>query len=70
MTGDEQMEYRAQADQVARDALPHQHQLTPGEDARVLEGIRRSLEDVEAGRTQAIAEAFAEIRRDLDRPKS
>jgi predicted transcriptional regulator len=34
----------------------------------VIEGIRRGLADVEAGRVQEAAEAFAEIRRDLDLP--
>jgi hypothetical protein len=38
------------------------------EEARVLEGIRRSLEDMRAGRTQPLAEAFADIRRDLNLP--
>jgi putative addiction module CopG family antidote len=38
------------------------------EDARVLEGIRQGLEDMRAGRTQPLAEAFADIRRDLDLP--
>ncbi len=31
-----------------------------------LDGIRRGLEDVEAGRTQPLAEAFADIRRDTN----
>ena len=39
------------------------------EDARTLEYIRRSLEDVRGGRTQPQAEAFAEIRRDLNLPQ-
>ncbi len=38
------------------------------EEARVLEGIRRGLEDMRAGRTQPLAEAFADIRRNLDLP--
>jgi len=38
------------------------------EEARALEGIRQSLEDMRAGRTQPLAEAFAEIRRDLNLP--
>lgn len=44
-------------------------QQEEAEDARALEGIRRSLEDVRAGRTQPAAEAFAEIRRDLNLPQ-
>jgi putative addiction module CopG family antidote len=38
------------------------------EEARVLEGIRQSVEDMRAGRTQPLAEAFADIRRDLNLP--
>lgn len=38
------------------------------EEARVLEGIRQGLEDIRAGRTQPLAEAFADIRRDLNLP--
>ena len=38
------------------------------DEAETLEGIRRGLEDVDAGRTQPLAEAFVEIRRDLDLP--
>ncbi|MGC8642826.1 MAG: type II toxin-antitoxin system ParD family antitoxin [Isosphaeraceae bacterium] len=38
------------------------------EEAQVLEGIHQELEDVKAGRTQPLAEAFAEIRRDLNLP--
>ncbi|WP_435008216.1 ribbon-helix-helix domain-containing protein [Tundrisphaera lichenicola] len=35
------------------------------DEAETLEGIRKGLADVEAGRTQPLAEAFAEIRREL-----
>jgi putative addiction module CopG family antidote len=38
------------------------------EEARVLDGIRQGLEDMRAGRTQPLAEAFADIRRSLDLP--
>ena len=38
------------------------------EEARVLEGIRQGLDDMRAGRTQPLAEAFADIRRDLNLP--
>ena len=44
--------------------LLRQHE--EAEEARVLEGIRQGLEDVRAGRTQPLAEAFADIRRDLN----
>ena len=36
------------------------------EDARTLAGIRQGLEDMRAGRTQPLAEAFDDIRRDLN----
>jgi len=35
----------------------------------VLEGIRQGLDDMRAGRTQPLAEAFADIRRDLNLPQ-
>jgi hypothetical protein len=38
------------------------------EGARVLEGIRQGMEDMRAGRTQPLAEAFADIRRGLRLP--
>jgi putative addiction module CopG family antidote len=38
------------------------------EESRVLEGIGLGLEDMRAGRTQPLAEAFADIRRDLNLP--
>ena len=44
-------------------------QQEEAEDARTLEGIRQSLEDVRAGRRQPLAEAVAEIRRDLNLPQ-
>ena len=43
-------------------------QQEEAEEARVLEGIRQGLEDMRAGRTQPLAEAFADIRRDLNLP--
>jgi len=43
-------------------------QQEEAEEARVLEGIRQGLDDVRAGRTQPLAEAFADIRRDLGLP--
>jgi PHD/YefM family antitoxin component YafN of YafNO toxin-antitoxin module len=56
------------AELVVQDAASYQKLFVLAEEARVLEGIRRGLEDVKAGRTQPIAEAFAEIRRDLKVP--
>ena len=46
--------------------LLRQHE--EAEEARVLEGIRKGLEDMRAGRTQPLAEAFADIRRELNLP--
>ena len=40
------------------------------EEARTLEGIRQGLEDMRAGRTQPLVEAFAEIRHELNLPGS
>jgi putative addiction module CopG family antidote len=44
-------------------------QQEEAEEARTLEDIRRGLDDVRAGRTQPLAEAFADIRRDLNLPQ-
>jgi predicted transcriptional regulator len=38
------------------------------EEDETLDGIRRGLADADAGRTQPLNEAFAEIRRELDLP--
>ena len=43
-------------------------QQEEAEEARVLEGIRQGLEDMRAGRTEPLDEAFADIRRDLNLP--
>jgi prevent-host-death family protein len=53
---------------VVQDAASYQRLLDLAEEAKVLDGIRRGLDDVAAGRTQPIAEAFADIRRDLNLP--
>jgi putative addiction module CopG family antidote len=44
-------------------------QQEEAEDARTQEGIRQSLEDVRAGRTRPVAEAFAKIGLDLNLPQ-
>lgn len=44
-------------------------QREEAEDSRVLEGVRLGLDDVRLGRTQPLAEAFADIRRDLNLPQ-
>ena len=54
------------AELVVQDAAAYQKLRQVAEEARVLEGIRQGLEDMRAGRTQPLAEAFADIRRDLE----
>ncbi len=57
------------AELVVQDAESYQKLLDLAEEAKVLAGIRQGLEDMRAGRTQPLAEAFADIRRDLDLPQ-
>ena len=57
------------AELVVQDAVSYQKLLDLAEEARVLEGIRLGLEDVRAGRTQPLDEAFADIRRELELPR-
>jgi putative addiction module CopG family antidote len=49
-------------------AMRSLRQQEEAKEARALEGIRQGLDDVRAGRTQPLAEAFADIRRDLSLP--
>lgn len=56
------------AELVVQDAAAYQKLREVAEEARVVERIRQGLEDVRAGRTQPLAEAFADIRRDLKLP--
>lgn len=56
------------AELVVLDAASYQRLLDLAESTETIKGIQRGLEDVAAGRTQPIADAFAEIRRDLDLP--
>jgi prevent-host-death family protein len=58
------------AELVVQDAAAYQKLREVAEEARVIEQIRKGLEDVRAGRTQPLAEAFADIRRDLKLPGS
>jgi PHD/YefM family antitoxin component YafN of YafNO toxin-antitoxin module len=58
------------AELVVQNAAAYQKLREVAEEARVLEGIRQGLEDMRAGRTQPLAEAFADIRRDLKLPQS
>jgi PHD/YefM family antitoxin component YafN of YafNO toxin-antitoxin module len=56
------------AELVVQDAASYQKLLDIAEEAKVLEGIRRGLEDMKAGRTQPLEAALADIRRDLQLP--
>ena len=56
------------AELVVQDAAAYQKLREMAEEARVAEQIRQGLEDVRAGRTQPLSEAFADIRRDLKLP--
>jgi PHD/YefM family antitoxin component YafN of YafNO toxin-antitoxin module len=56
------------AELVVQDAGSYQKLLDLAQDAKVLAGISRGLEDMRAGRTQPLAEAIADIRRELDLP--
>ena len=53
------------AELVVQDAASYQKVLDEVEEARVLDRIRQGLEDVRAGRTEPLDEAFADIRREL-----
>jgi len=56
------------SDEVITAAVRLLREQEEAEESRVLEGIRQGLEDMRAGRTQPLAEAFADIRRDLNLP--
>ena len=56
------------SDEAITAAVRLLRQQEEAEEARVLEGIRQGLEDMRAGRSQPLAEAFADIRRDLNLP--
>jgi putative addiction module CopG family antidote len=58
------------SDEVLTAAVRLLRQQEEAEEARVLESIRQGLDDVGAGRTQPVAEAFAEIRRELKLPNA
>ena len=53
------------AELVVLDAAAYQKLYDLAEHARAIEGIRRSLEDVAAGRTQPFSDAIADIRSEL-----
>jgi putative addiction module CopG family antidote len=56
------------SDEAITAALRLLRQQEEAEETRVLEGIRQGLDDMRAGRTQPLAEVFADIRRDLNLP--
>jgi putative addiction module CopG family antidote len=58
------------SEEVLTAAVRLLRQQEEAEEARVLAGIRQSLDDVRAGRTQPAAEAFADIRRELKLPNA
>lgn len=60
----------ASEDEVLDEALNLLKCQDDAEKARDLEGIRMGLEDMRAGRTQPLAEALADIRRELDLPSA
>jgi putative addiction module CopG family antidote len=59
----------ASSDQAIAEAVRLLQQREEAEEARALHGIEQGLEDLRAGRTQPLAEAFADIRRDLELPQ-
>jgi putative addiction module CopG family antidote len=56
------------SDEAISEAVRLLRQREEAEEARVFEGIQQGLEDMRAGRSQPLAEAFADIRRDLNLP--
>jgi prevent-host-death family protein len=56
------------AELVVQDAEAYQQLLELAERVRVIEGIRRGLEDVKAGRTRPVEEALEELRLKYDLP--
>jgi putative addiction module CopG family antidote len=57
------------SDEAITEAVRLLRQREEAEEARALEGISQGLEDMRAGRTQPLEEAFADIRRDLNLPR-
>jgi antitoxin ParD1/3/4 len=56
----------ASEDEVIDEALRLLRQRQEAEQARVLEGIRQGIEDMEAGRSRPADEVFADIRREFN----
>jgi prevent-host-death family protein len=57
------------AELVVQDAEAYRRLLEMAGRAEAMEGIRRGLDDVEAGRTQPVEEALEEIRREFSIPR-
>jgi putative addiction module CopG family antidote len=57
------------SDEAITEAVRLLRQREEAEEAHALEGISQGLEDMRAGRTQPLEEAFADIRRDLNLPR-
>lgn len=57
------------AELVVQDAASYQKLMDIAEEAKVLEDIRRGLEDVAAGRGRPADEVFNDIRRDFSIPR-
>ena len=53
-------------DEAITEAVRLLQQQEDAESSHALAGIHKDLDDVQAGRTQPLAEAFADIRRDLN----
>ena len=56
------------SDEAITEAVRLLRQREEAEEAQVLEGIRRGLEDMRAGRGRPAEEVFAEIRKELNLP--
>lgn len=56
------------SDEAIAEAVRLLQRREEAENARMLEGVRRALDDVDAGRTQPVAEAFDDLRRELRPP--
>jgi prevent-host-death family protein len=56
------------AELVVQDAAAYQELLELVERMKVMEGIRRGLEDVKAGRTRPVEDALEELRLKYDLP--
>jgi PHD/YefM family antitoxin component YafN of YafNO toxin-antitoxin module len=57
------------AELVVQDAASYQKLMKIAEEARILDGIRKGLEEMRAGKGRPLAEVFEEIRNDLDLPR-